>query len=65
MAAINSTGFDPEIHLAAPELAIARVRSPHYPDRFLYLSSEGADWARGLMEQRPYFRRTWTIESKN
>ncbi len=65
MAAINSTGFDPDIHLAKPSQAVARVKSPNYPGLTLFLSEEGAVWARGLMEARPYFRESWTLESKH
>ena len=64
MVAINSTGFDPDIHVATPLDAIARVRSKHLPG-FLFLTKEGVIWARELMEMRPYFRDAWTIESEH
>jgi hypothetical protein len=65
MGAINSSGFDPDIHLAGPSKAVAQVKSVNYPGMTLVLSEEGAIWARALMEERPYFRRSWTLESKN
>jgi hypothetical protein len=61
----NLFGFDPAIHIAAPSQAVARVKSAHYRGLTLFLSEDGAAWARSLMEARPYFRRTWTLESKH
>ncbi len=65
MTAINSSGFDPDIHLAKPSDAVARVKSANYPGSSLYLSEEGAVWARALIEEQPYYRKTWTLESKH
>ena len=68
MAVINSSGFDPDIHIDNSDRHVAEVRSSSRfadPYSHLRLSQAGLAWARELMVRRPYFREHWTLKERN